>query len=349
MKLINIEENVKNRIIDLITEGSEDRLISFKPSKEKSVADLIVKKRGGYNPPIFSKRLGSPIKTKKVFSDTSKFGGRELSFQINIFIGPEKNKNIAKDILQESFIPGKDFYLMFVYFDEVKQSISNIWIIPSLIFSELAELKKIENNKAILRFESALNLETKDKYARFLIKQKELGNFLLETINAKNGVNFLRNNFLYDEAINLDKLKKFIIESRENTYAADSKQIENPRISGSVQLEYQKADYFYQDIYFAGSKIFIGQETVYFNNRPVWAMNYLGDIAKQEILSFLKLSLLKLSQECRFGKKCQFEKRELEYQDNGQGELDLFSGKESIYQKNKNIYNLTYQGGLLLE
>ena len=184
MKRINIEENIENRIIDLITEGSEDRLIAFKPKEETGAIDLVVKKRGKYKPVVTPKRLGASFKTGRAFSALPKDKSQELSFQINIFIGPSQTNNIIEDILQENFIPSKDFYLMFIYFDEVKQDVSNVWIIPSFMFSEIAEPVKSEDNKAILRFETAIDSKKKDKYARFSIAQKELGNFILETIET---------------------------------------------------------------------------------------------------------------------------------------------------------------------
>lgn len=184
MKGINIEENIKNRIIDLITEGSEDRLIVFKPKENTGAVDLIVKKRGEYKPSIAPKRQKTSFKTGRVFSALPKDKSKELSFQINIFIGPGKTNNIIKDILQESFIPSKDFYLMFIYFDEVKQDVSNIWFISSFVFSEIAERQKLKDNKTMLKFETAVDPKEKDKYTKFLISQKELGNSLLETIET---------------------------------------------------------------------------------------------------------------------------------------------------------------------
>ena len=184
MKRINIEENIKNRIIDLIAESSEDRLIAFKPKEEIGAVGLVVKKRGEYKPVATPKRLGVSFKTGRAFSALPKDKSQELSFQVNIFIGPSQTNNIIKDILQANFIPSKDFYLMFIYFDEVKQDVSNVWIIPSFMFSEIAEPKKLEDNKAILRFETTVDPEKKDKYSRFLISPKELGNFLLETIGT---------------------------------------------------------------------------------------------------------------------------------------------------------------------
>lgn len=184
MKGINVEENIKNRIIDLITEGSEDRLIVFKPKEDIKAVDLVVKKRGEYKPPIILKRLGVSFKTGRAFSALPKDKSKELFFQLNIFVGPSQTNSIIKDILQVNFIPSKDFYLMFIYFDEVKQDVSNVWIIPSSLFLEIAEHKKLEDNKAILRFETTAGSEKKDKYARFLITKKELGNFLLGIIET---------------------------------------------------------------------------------------------------------------------------------------------------------------------
>lgn len=343
------EINIENRIIDLITKGSEDRLIVFKPKKVNGAMDLVVKKRGEYKPPIIPKQSGVSSKTKRAFAALHKTTSKELFFQVYIFIGPGKTENIVKDILQKNFVPNKDFYLMFIYFNKVKQDVSNVWVIPSFMFSEITEPQKLEGNKVILRFETTVAPEKRDKYARFLIDKEKLGSFLLKIIETKSNISFAKDNFTEDKAINLDKLKKFIAEARGNTYAVDSTPIENPRLFGSVQLEYQKANYLYQDIYFTGSKIFIGQEIVYYNNRPVWAMNYFGDAIGKNVTAFLKESLLKLTQECRFGRNCQFEKRGFKYQDEGRGNLKYFSGKEQISQKNKYVYSLTYQGGLLLK
>jgi len=349
MKKTNIEENIKNRVIDLIGEGSENRLIAFKPDDKSGVVSLIVKKRGEYKPPVAQKRLGASFETKRTFSAPPEDKSQELSFQVHIFIGPSNPDNIVKDIARENIIVDKNFYLMFIYFDEVRQYVSNIWIIPSLMFLEIAESQKLENNKTILKFKITTDEENKNKYAKFLIDQKELGNFFLEIINSKSNIDFDKKIFKDNKDADLKQLEKFISEARENTYAADLKSIENPRLFGSLQSEYQKEYYSYQDIYFTGSKIFVGQEVVYYDNRPIWAMNYLGTVIEKETLAFLKESLLKLSQECRMGKICEFEKKEFKYQDNGQGNLEYFSGKEQIFKKNKDIYSLTYQGGLIIK
>ncbi len=149
--------------------------------------------------------------------------------------------------------------------------------------------------------------------------------------------------------INFNELKVFITEARKNTYAGDGKRTENPFLASSVQLEYKKGEYFYRDIYFGGEKNFVGQEVVYQSDKPVWSMVYCGSAEPPEVTGFLKKSLLNLSEKCRFGGKCEFEENDLKYKDEGEGTIERFDGEEKIFIKEKNVYKLKYQGGLILK
>ena len=76
-------------------------------------------------------------------------------------------------------------------------------------------------------------------------------------------------------------------------------------------------------------------------------MNYIGNQIGRLETVFLKESLFKLAEKCRLGGVCEYEKRELKYQDHGQGTLEDFFGKEEISLENKNIYKLEYRGGTI--
>lgn len=149
--------------------------------------------------------------------------------------------------------------------------------------------------------------------------------------------------------MNFDELKNFIAEARRNTYAGDGKRIESPFLTGSVQLEHRKGEYFYRDIYFGGEKNFIGQEVVYQNDKPIWSMVYCGSVEPPEAANFLKKSLSNLSEKCRFGEECEFEEDDLRYKDEGEGTLERFNGEEEIFIKGESVYKLKYQGGLVLK
>jgi hypothetical protein len=319
----NIQQEIEDKVIDCINSEVAGRLIIFKPEKNDLGADLAVEKRGEYK-------------------------GKEIYFKINSLVGPSKADTFVEDFLQESFRVDKNFYLLFVYFDEVTQKIKDyIWLIPSLQFRDIAEIIKSAGGQNLLRFEAPLDVKVKNKYSKFLVETKGLGKLVLDALEKGGKFNLKEIDLSEKSNINLENLKDFLIEARRNTYASNNSPVDNPRLLESIQLEFQKGDYSYRDVYFLGNKRFMGQEIVYQESKPVWGMNYIGGtIGKLETI-FLKESLFKLSEKCRFGEVCEYTRRELKYQDQGVGDLESFSGQEKIYSGTKSIYKLDYQGGLI--
>lgn len=309
---------IENKIIDWITAKSGGQLTIFKPSNGKGV-DLVAKKRG-------------------------KYPGEGLNIQV-ITIS-ERNNLYEKDIEEEFLHFDKNCYLIFVYFDLVEQDIKDyLWIVPSLEFRDTAETTTLDGRPA-LRFQVPIELEGESIYNRFLIHRKNLAQILVRILTSED-FKFPKTKAGVIRSVNLKELKKFITEARDNTYAGEGNPVDNPRLLGSTQLEYQKRDYFYRDIYFNGEKNFIGQEVIYQDNVPAWSMVYCGSNEPKEAFKFLKKALLNLSEECRFGGKCRFEDDEFLYEDNGEGILERFSGQEKILARGKEIYKLNYLGGLI--
>ncbi len=147
--------------------------------------------------------------------------------------------------------------------------------------------------------------------------------------------------------INFEELKKFISESRRNTYAGEGGLIEKPFLEGSHQLEYKEGKYFYRDIFFSGKENFIGQEVVYFNDSPIWSMVYSGSAEPKETTPFLKKSLSILSDKCRFNENCEFNENDFRYKNKGEGRIEQFGGEEQIFLKDISVYKLNYHGGLV--
>ena len=78
--------------------------------------------------------------------------------------------------------------------------------------------------------------------------------------------------------INRGELAAFLLQAKLHTYAAQGDEASvAPLLPGSRQLEYRDGFWFYRDIYFGGER-FVGQETVYYDSTPVWAMSYAGGI-----------------------------------------------------------------------
>ena len=321
----NIKAEIEDKVLDCINSGVSGRLIIFKPEKNSLGADLAIERRGNYKE-------------------------REMYFQINSFVGQTGGNNFTKDFPEGTFRADPNFYLLFVYFNEFTQKIhDHIWLIPSLQFKDMAPIVKSADGKDCFRFQSSMDIKDKNDYSKFAVESKQLGKMILDAFG--NGGRFVFKETDWDgkRVINLENLKEFICEARQDTYASDASPIDNPRLLASKQLEFQKASYYYRDIYFLGDKNFIGQEIVYQDSKPVWAMNYIGNTINKVHDNFLKESLYKLVRKCRFGGNCEYEKRELKYKDQGQGNLEGFSGYEEILISGKEVYKLNYQGGMISE
>lgn len=131
----NIQEAIEDKIIDLINSKAKGRLVIFKP--ENSDKDLVVEKRGDYKKEVlFLKIYG------KEFLDASGFNEEIHQLAVKQNLGAEDN-----------------FYLLFVYFNIVKQDVNeNFLVIPSLI------LPKLVGEKDFSKF-----MTTKENFVRFLI------------------------------------------------------------------------------------------------------------------------------------------------------------------------------------
>ena len=152
--------------------------------------------------------------------------------------------------------------------------------------------------------------------------------------------------------IDLERLHHFIISAKAATYVGDGKAAVSCR-EGSHDLAYNNGDFSYLDSYFGGDK-FIGQEVVYNHNQPVWGMNYYGRILMPEKITapeagaMIKASLSRLYASGRFLGGWVYHQDHLTYHDTTTGDLTHFTGYEWIEKDGDKVYELIYQGGLIL-
>ncbi len=322
----NLQREIEDKIIDCINSGVGGRLIVSKLEKAPGGINLSVERRGEYKE-------------------------EPMYFRVVGFVVPEKETEFIKDFPQEDFRGRKDFHLLFAPFNEISQKLSDyIWLVPAFEFKDIAENIKSSDAKNIFRFQAQPDTQLNNRYSRFIIFTNQLGKLILDAFE-KGGKFDFSEAIRQENKVNIDNLKEFLVQARQNTYAASATPVDNPRLISSIQLEFQKGDYFYRDIYFSGDKKFIGQEIIYLDSKPVWGVNYIGTaqgapLGKIET-AFLKEALFKLVETCRVGQSCEYEKRGLKYQDRGKGSLDEFFGEEEIVQNGKSIYKLNYQGGLI--
>lgn len=147
------------------------------------------------------------------------------------------------------------------------------------------------------------------------------------------------------------QLNAFIVRAKAHSYVGDAKKSLSYR-PGSHDIQFHEEPFAYLDSYYGGTD-FIGQEVVYFQGEPVWAMNYYGKILAPTLIHaaqaghIIKVSLSKLYEEGRFlgGFVCEVD--DCTYTDTNEGAVESFTGKEWITRQGRQVYELVYHGGLI--
>lgn len=149
----------------------------------------------------------------------------------------------------------------------------------------------------------------------------------------------------------LDRLSAFIVKAKAATYVGDGKKLLSYR-PGSLDLQFHEGTFAYMDSYFGGTD-FIGQEVVYFEGIPCWAMNYYGYILQPTLIQaaeaghVIKTSLSALYREGRFLGGFEYQVDDCVYTDTNEGDVSHFTGKEWITRQGQKVYELVYHGGLI--
>jgi hypothetical protein len=151
---------------------------------------------------------------------------------------------------------------------------------------------------------------------------------------------------------NLEALNEFIIRAKAASYIGSGEEIVSCR-PASHDLEFHAGDYRYLDSYFGGAD-FIGEEVVYFDGKPVWAMNYYyGRILVSQAITgaetgqILRKSLSQLYRQNRFLGGFEYAEGRDAYFDTNEGDVASFTGKEWIERDGVRVYELVYHGGLI--
>ena len=153
--------------------------------------------------------------------------------------------------------------------------------------------------------------------------------------------------------LSLDQLQDFIVRAKAATYVGGGDKSLSRR-PGSHDLEFHEGTFAYLDIYFGGAD-FIGQEVVYFEGRPVWAMNYYGRILELALIAateagqIIKESLSALYRQGRFLGGFEHATDKGAYTDTNEGDVTSFTGREWITRGDVKVYVLVYHGGLIKE
>lgn len=151
--------------------------------------------------------------------------------------------------------------------------------------------------------------------------------------------------------MNLDELTGFIVEAKRQTYVGNGRK-SVPSRKGAHDLVHGRGEWSYRDSYFGGTD-FLGQETVWFQGHPVWAMNYYGYVTRPDLIdaqragATIKAALSAMYAEGRFLGGFDWPGPHGHYRDTSTGDAAHFRGREAILVDGTEAYALDYFGGLV--
>tara|TARA_Y100000310_G_C20606168_1_gene775582 strand:+ start:857 stop:1312 length:456 start_codon:yes stop_codon:yes gene_type:complete len=145
------------------------------------------------------------------------------------------------------------------------------------------------------------------------------------------------------------QLNEFLVKAKRKTYASDGEGGERVLDDGSKELSFSEQDFRYRDLYF-GFNPFAGEEVVWKNNKPIWVMNYYGEVTSdvvsaKEVYYFLQKAMRRVTKDRPFRGPSKFNEGDFEYEDKNEGTIDCFSGIERILYQGQEVYKLSYHGG----
>jgi hypothetical protein len=172
----------------------------------------------------------------------------------------------------------------------------------------------------------------------------------------------------------VSEIQDFFFDAALATYAGDTKKTTIPGLPSSKVYRFERGDFLYIDTYFATDERSGGQTVIYFQNIPVWLMQYQGwcEDDDPEVIAFLKEALcIAYEQRHFFGGRGPKEynksrlasaptQRRLQYYNGGYGtsstgneSFDKFIGREWIEELDGTLHGVKvfwhrYQGMLLI-
>ena len=136
----------------------------------------------------------------------------------------------------------------------------------------------------------------------------------------------------------------FLLEAKRHTYAGKGAEVKSSRPT-SHDFQYREGNLKYIDTYLGSSK-FSGEEAVWEDDSPVWAMNYLGRTLADEFSSdFLKAALLHGAEEYPYRGPLRYETGDFLYTCSMKGDFHWFYGYEEITFKGEKVYECAFHGG----
>lgn len=146
----------------------------------------------------------------------------------------------------------------------------------------------------------------------------------------------------------IDKLEliNFLLAAKKATYAGKGPE-RSPSRPASHDLAFECGNLKYIDTYL-GAEGFAGEEALWKDDKPLWAMNYAGRVIGDGFSGdFLKEALLQVTTELPFRGPELYTSGHFTYVCRVDGDFSWFSGAEEIRAGETKIYECLFHGGLI--
>jgi len=144
----------------------------------------------------------------------------------------------------------------------------------------------------------------------------------------------------------MDKeIAKFLVRAKKAIFASDRTKFEASR-PNSKDIQYVEGTLKYIDTFLGGAN-FAGEEALWKDDIPFWAMNYIGRLLSEDpsIFKFLNEALLLVPEEYPYRGPLHYTDGNYSYKCTIDGDFHWFSGMEEIFYKNTKVYELVFHGG----
>lgn len=139
----------------------------------------------------------------------------------------------------------------------------------------------------------------------------------------------------------------FLLRAKCATYAGHGAEAE-PSRTASHDLKYQEGGLAYYDTYLGGEK-FAGEEAVWVEGEPVWAMNYAGRVLQEGFSGdFLKEALAAAPEDMPYRGPRLFQRGEMSYHCAFDGDFGWFQGAEEIFSEGRRVFECRFHGGFIV-
>lgn len=149
-----------------------------------------------------------------------------------------------------------------------------------------------------------------------------------------------------------EDLRQFLFDTTQVGYGNPDVKVEKSADGANV-IVHTKGDWRMRDVFYGGHP-YAGQEVIYKNDKPVWAMQYRGRIfdterTPSEVYNFIKKALLQAPEQHPYRGPEKHTEGDLTYTNNWQGDILNVKGEESILENGLEIYKGLYFGGTVDE